>query len=294
MRAAMLLRSGDSYRADVFSDGLRRHGFVVEAKWQRYPDPTDILVLWNRARSYEPVAEMYQRAGARILIVENGYTPPREGGKHYALAWTQHNGAGEWFVGDEPRHEIPERPWRSRGDHVLILPQRGIGALGVAMPSAWPKGALDRVRAITDRPVVFRRHPGHRKRGEPDTLPDDLANAHCAVTWGSGAAIKALQAGVPVFHEFEKWIGAPAARRLDRDLEDCHTPDRRLAWTRISWAQWKLDEIATGEAFDGLLNAQRGGLFCAEQQSLDDHRAGDGGRCEAVGSGSRSPLVAQL
>jgi hypothetical protein len=291
MRAAMLLRSGDSYRADVFSDGLRRHGFVVEAKWQRYPDPTDILVLWNRARSYEPVAEMYQRAGARILIVENGYTPPREGGKHYALAWTQHNGAGEWFVGDEPRHEIPERPWRSRGDHVLILPQRGIGALGVAMPSAWPKGALDRVRAITDRPVVFRRHPGHRKNGEPDTLPDDLANAHCAVTWGSGAAIKALQAGCRCSTSSRSGSAPRGAARLDGDLEDC-IPRTGSSLDPNQLGPVDAGRDRTGEAFDGLLNAPRGGLFCAEQQSLDDHRAGDGGGCARLGLEVGSPLVA--
>jgi hypothetical protein len=39
------------------------------------------------------------------------------------------------------------------------------------------------------------------------------------VTWGSGAGIKAMQAGIPVFHEFEQWIGGPGAARLDGQVE---------------------------------------------------------------------------
>lgn len=272
-RAANLLRSNDYYRAHVFAAGLQRHGFVVEQRWQRTPTPDDALLIWNRTRGNEPIAEIYEKAGARVIVAENGFTPPAAG-KHYALFLDQHNGAGRWFVGDRARHPIPEQPWRPTGEHVLVLPQRGIGAHGVAMPSTWKTAVLERLARITDRPIVLRPHPGHRKNGEPDTLPAQLAGAHCAVTWGSGAGIKALQAGIPVFHEFEAWIGAPGAARLDGQLERCNTPDRELLWRRISWADWELPEIESGEAFDGLLNTPRGDLFCAREQPFDDHRPG--------------------
>lgn len=286
MRAAVLLRSGDLYKAGVFAEGLRHHGFIVDHKWQRQPSPEDALLIWNRPRGFESIAELYEQRGARVFIAENGYTLGRDGQKLYALALDRHNGAGRWFVGQGPRHTIEEQPWRSSGRHVLVLPQRGIGSPGVAMPKTWSRSVLDRLERLTDRPIVFRQHPGHRKNGQPDSLPRDLENAHCAVTWGSGAAVKALQAGVPVFYELERWIAAPAAAPLDRDLEACHTPDRRLAWTRISWAQWTLDEIGSGEAFDGLINAPRGDLFCADQRALEDHRPGDGGGREAFWRGS--------
>lgn len=262
MRAAVLFRSGDQYRGEVFSEGLRRHGYHVD-QWSKSPGPSDVLVMWNRHRAFSPIAEIYEAAGGRVIIAENGYTAPVDGGKHYALALDHHNGCGRWFVGPEQRHPIPEQPWRERGDHVLVLPQRGIGSPGVAMPNPWPRSILHRLETITDRPLRFRPHPGVRK-GQPDTLPQDLAGAHCVVTWGSAAAIRALQAGVPAFYELDKWIAGPAARRLDGQVEDCNMPDRRLAWTRMSWAQWKLEEIASGEAFEGLLNAPGGDLFCAE------------------------------
>jgi hypothetical protein len=63
MRAANLLRSGDHYRADVFAAGLRRHGFVVEAKWQRYPPPGGPLLIWNRAAATSHRRNLRARRG---------------------------------------------------------------------------------------------------------------------------------------------------------------------------------------------------------------------------------------
>lgn len=196
-----------------------------------------------------------------MLVCENGYLDRVAKEKFYALALGSHNGAGSWFVGDAPRFEIDERPWRETGSHVLILPQRGIGQHGVAMPNGWPRGIMDRLRRITDRPLLVRKHPGHQRFAQPL----DFSNVWCAVTWGSGAGIKALQAGVPVFHEFDRWIGSAASARLAGDIEACQTPDRRTLWTRISWAQWKLDEIGSGEAFDRLLHEDHRSLFRAAQ-----------------------------
>lgn len=259
-RACVLMRSSDYYRADVFRAGLGRHGFRVEPEWTRRPEPDDILLLWNRNRGYEPIAEIYEKVGARVMVAENGYVgQPAGGGKFYALALHHHNGAGAWFVGDEPRFHIDERPWRTNGRHVVVLPQRGIGPQGVAMPHGWPKGIKERLARITDRPIVFRPHPGASKA---DPWPD-LRHAHCAVTWGSGAGIKAIQYGIPVFHELERWIGAAAATRLVGDVECCHTPPRGQLWTRISWAQWTLEEIGSGEAFERLLHEKPDRLFRA-------------------------------
>jgi hypothetical protein len=92
------------------------------------------------------------------------------------------------------------------------------------------------------------------------------------VTWASGAGIKALLAGVPVFHEFDRWIGAPAAARLAGDIESCNIPSRGELWRRVSWAQWSLAEIGSGEGFDRLLNAKDGDLFRAGQPTLNDCR----------------------
>ena len=217
-------------------------------------------MIWNRTRSHEAAAQTYERAGARVLVAENGYLDRLDGSKTYALALGKHNGAGRWFVGDQPRREIADEPWGPRGDHVLVLPQRGIGERGVAMPSGWPLAIRDRLAAITKRPLIFRRHPGHRV---DLPLEPDFARAHCVVTWASGAGVKAIRAGVPCFYEMDKWIAGCAAARLADQIERCDTPDRGMLWRLVSWAQWTLAEIETGEAFDRLLHEDDSRLFRA-------------------------------
>ena len=278
-----MLRHTDHYRANTFADGLRRHGFQIEQRWLRAPRPHDALLIWNRNRSTDPIASFYEAAGARVIVAENGYLDRGPAGeKFYALALGGHNGSGRWFVGDAPRFPVADKPWRTEGAKVLVLPQRGIGLRGVAMPSGWPAGVVKRLQAMTARELVVRRHPGHQRVEKPL----DFDDVWCVVTWGSGAGVKALQAGVPVFHELPCWIGASGAALLADDLERCHTPDRRLVWTRVSWAQWTLEEIGSGEAFDRLLNEEDRGLFCSAHSPLaagcpghgDGDRTGGGAR----------------
>jgi hypothetical protein len=73
------------------------------------------------------------------------------------------------------------------------------------------------------------------------------------VTWGSGAGITSLIAGIPVFHEFDRWIGGPAARFGIDDIESPFTGDRLPMFKRLAYMQWSVDEIESGEAFQWLL-----------------------------------------
>lgn len=247
--ASVLLRTSASYGRPFFAEGLTRAGYTVSDRYKRRPDPDDLLLIWNRTRGNEPLCQIYERAGARVLIAENGYLRPPGEPKMYALAIGHHNGAGTWRIGSRCRHKFAVRDWRNAGDHILVLPQRGIGEKGVAMPLNWPIRIQQRLKLVTDRPIKVRRHPGAEKS---DPWPD-LQGAWAAVTWGSGAGIKALAYGIPVFHDFERWIGAPAARGDIRDIEDPWLGDRRQMLRRLSWAQWTQAEIGSGEAFRWLL-----------------------------------------
>ena len=93
------------------------------------------------------------------------------------------------------------------------------------MPLDWvPKGC-----------TRIRKHPGARPC---KPLEDDLAQASKVVTWGSGAAIKALMWGIRVESHMPNWIG-----------EQDNTDDGRLAMLRrLAWAQWRIAEIESGEA----------------------------------------------
>lgn len=121
-----------------------------------------------------------------------------------------------------------------RSGETVILPQRGIGTKPTAMPHGW---AEDVKRRYGGR---VRKHPG---KVEHIPLGVDLAQCGRVVTWGSGAAIKAVFLGIPVVSEMPNWIGQ-------------HEPDTasRLAMLeRLAWAQWRHSEIESGEAFRFLL-----------------------------------------
>jgi hypothetical protein len=241
---------------------------VIEPKWQRCPKPDDLLLVWNRTRAFDPIAEIYERRVPACWSPRTATSPGRRREILRARAG-RHNGAGRWFVGDEPRFEIAEQPWRTSGSRCWSCPSaESASAASPCRPTGRPRRSIG--------------SPDHRSRARPAPSPRPSASTRaarfrdiwCAVTWGSGAAIKALQAGIPVFYDFDRWIGGLAAARLVRDLESCQTPDRRTLWTRISWAQWTLDEIASGEALDRLLHEEDRGLFRAgnHRSSADRQR----------------------
>lgn len=257
--AHCLIRDVPHYRAEAFHAGLARAGFKVDRRTPMRPTRGDLLVIWNRYGINHHYAREFEKAGAAVVVVENGYLPMRGTDKTFAMALNQHNGAGRWPIDQDPvRAELLDvelMPWRERQYDILLLPQRGIGPPGVAMPRQWPHGAQLKLRTLTTRPVRLRPHPGTDKGVTP--LSEDLTGVGCCATWGSGAAIKALCAGVPVYYEMPNWIGAPAAS-ADISTAWCNEPWRRMGsregmLARLAWAQWSVEEVRTGEPFMRLM-----------------------------------------
>lgn len=175
---------------------------------------------------------MARRFSGRVLVAENATWGNDFAGKHwYSIARDWHNTAGTFPIGSPDRwHSLGYRlhRWRTEGETV-VLPQRGIGPREVAMPRGWT--AKGRIRS----------HPG--KHGSGTTLELDLAHAGKVITWGSGAAVKALLWGIPVESHYPRWIG-----------KQDNTDTGRLAmFERLAWAQWTHEEIAEGLPFRRLL-----------------------------------------
>jgi len=243
--ANVLLHSSSYYRKHVYKEGLAACGYSIIEDHNHRPSQDDVLLIWNRSKNREHVAKRYEDAGARIYVTENGYI-----GKTKTLAIGHHSGAGEWYVGEEDRWSqlgVEVSEWRNDGEHVLVLPQRSIGEPGVAMPRDWVDRVTKTLQKATDRPIRVRKHPGKDKTQKP-TLEDDLEGAWASVTWGSGAGIKSIIAGVPVFYQLARWVGATAARS-EFDIENPWRGDRMPMLHRLAWGQWTWDEIRSGEAF---------------------------------------------
>ena len=128
--AHVRLVDGIHYRRDAFEQGLGGLGY--EPTRQPEPKKGNVLVLWNRYARDEQIARAYEKAGGHVLITENAWLGPEEKDKHlFALCRGHHNGAGTWHVGEQKRFDWPVKPWRKDGDYILVLPQRGMGEVGV-------------------------------------------------------------------------------------------------------------------------------------------------------------------
>lgn len=253
MRAVCRIKEALEYRRASFIKGLRAAGYtIVDAI--NDPQPADILLIWNRMGAGLDEAKRFESKGARVIVAENGYMGKKwKDHEWFAMALGHHNGAGAWVNRGPERWDswgVKLGDWRRDGKDVVLLPQRGIGEPGVAMPSSWPNDA----KRIVGGACRVRPHPGEKGKAIP--LEDDIRSAKCVLVWASGAGIKALAMGVPVFYSFPKWIAGPACRPLaEWKLGPRYDDEARLEmFRRMAWAMWTMEEIQDGTAFKLLLN----------------------------------------
>ncbi len=254
--AYLTLRPSAHYRIDAFEAGFKRLGYEVKRRAPYKEDfkPGMALLIWNRTTLNNAMALQAELVGGSVFVAENGYIgADRDGWQFYALALNHHNGAGEWRPEGSDRLAgigVEIKPWRLCGTEIVVLPQRGIGEANIAMPKTWTVEIVKRLKALTDRPIRIRPHPGITKTV---AVERDIENAFAVVTWGSGAAIKAIACGVPTFYCFDRWIGGGAAAWFTDGGLERQAPDRLPMFERLAWAQWSLAEIATGEPMRRLL-----------------------------------------
>jgi hypothetical protein len=222
-------------RIRVFIAGLKRCGYTVKQGLCMAPKDGDIFVTWNRIGGANECAKRFEESGNKVIVAENAtWGNGFQGEKWYHLARNYHNTAGMFDVHGDDRWDdfgIELPPFRTEGD-MVILPQRGIG--NPSMPLGWTN------KAVLQYGCRVRPHPGKRPSV---ALEDDLANAATVITWGSGAAVKALLMGCHVISKMPNWIA-----------EQDNTVEGRLTMLRnLAWAQWQLSEIESGEAFGMLL-----------------------------------------
>jgi hypothetical protein len=262
-RAYCVIRPGPHYRREAFYNGLNAAGFRIEASLpHRDPAPGDIMVIWNRYSDQEGAADLWEKRGGTVIVAENGYCGrDGQGRQYYALALHGHNGSGSWPSGGAARWTalgLTVAPWRSTGEHVLVCPNRHFGMRGLAMPQGWEQSAVAELRKYTRRPIRVRPHPNGNAPAR--SLAADFENCWAVVIWASSCGVHALLAGVPVICTSPWWICKPAAREALSEIEridavDSCTRDaaRDAALQRMAWAQWTVDEIASGEPFRRLL-----------------------------------------
>lgn len=230
---------------DAFSRGLDAAGYAVAGAGEK----VDVSIVWG-GRDNPP---------GTVLVAENGYLNGACGRPYVALAADGHNGAGRWPAGSAERLatlNVDLKPWRTRGEHILVCPSRGLKTSEMPQPDGWTEWVVEKLKRYTDREIRVRPHPGNwkpRTKEHAASLARDLEGAHACVIWASSAGVKSLMQGVPVIFKAPHWICAEAAGSRLEDIESPPMPDRTPAFERLASAQWSLDEIASGAPFRALL-----------------------------------------
>lgn len=156
----------------------------------------------------------------------------------------QHDGSGHAKDDRFRSLNIPMRPWRTSGRHVLVCPpDQAFASLMGFDAEGWLAGVLSELAAHTDRPIRVR-----GRHGNASPLVADLADCWALVTYTSNAAVEAVLEGVPVFCTARCAGLAMGTHNLSM-IETPLTPDReQWAWN-LAANQWTLSEIALGHCW---------------------------------------------
>lgn len=238
--AEIRIRREPYYRLDSITAGMRRLGYEIVSRAPAAPG--NVLVLWNRKAGRDDAdATAMERAGGKVLVIENGYIQKVDKSM-YAVSLSEHHTGGP--VGDTDRFSAlgfelqPMRPVLHVGV-TLVCGQRGIGSPHMASPPQWAEKKAAELRRYSEV-VRVRPHPGNTAPRVP--LQDDLRDVDCVHVWSSNAGVLALVLGYSVTSWAPHWI-----------CQDWFTRGRKAALQLMAWSQWSPAEIATGEPFARLL-----------------------------------------
>ena len=250
------LHSGQCPQALALRDGFEALGWRViwrsgELYKQGQVENFDAVAVCGCRGNNRDVLADYTAVGIPAMVIEWGYLKRADLGRD-----------GYWQLGLGGLNWLPTTPcktdrWRALGlnlakphDGVTIIAGQMIGDAAHPFGDAvsmtrWACGVAEQETG----PVLFRPHPRSAwvaPHGmELDTLPlaVSLARAGKVIAWSSNVGNDALLAGCEV-RAYGPAIWAAVERA-----------NRRKYFHRLAYAQWTLDEIATGEPIDFVLRA---------------------------------------
>lgn len=236
----------------------------------------DGLILLGIGGDNKRVYDAYAAAGKHTVLWDKGYT---RGGGWFRVAVNAFQPTEYFQMPPRPRDRLRalnlpldayDTHGMSKRRHVLFDGASNKFCLWKGIPDwiAWGEETVRKIREHTDLPIIYRPRPSHnnelereRLRRVPDVVPDaelsarhlaeDFARARVVVSVGGNIGFEAVCAGVPHFA-----TGDSIARPLSEtdwarvDLPYVPLDEERRQWLAdVSWCQWRLEEIASGEAW---------------------------------------------
>ena len=162
-------------------------------------------------------------------------------------------------------HNASMKPWRTKGDHILIFCQRPKGFNMFIDQEAWLDATIAKIKQHSSRPVMIRMHPGDGTREKQiaklqkkygttisisthDNICDALLNCWCTVGINSTPNVVAAIEGIPGYVEdpVRSWAQDIAFTQLSQ-IENPPMPDRSAWINKIANIHWSNEEVKSGK-----------------------------------------------
>ena len=169
-------------------------------------------------------------------------------------------------------HGAELKPWRTTGNHILILCQRPKGFNMFTDQEAWLEKTVAKIRKYSRRPIMIRMHPGdgtrfkqiekiQKKYGSAVTISEHgnireaLVNCWCTVGINSTPNVVAAIEGIPGYIEdtVHSWATGVAFTDLAQ-IENPPLPDRTDWAHQIANIHWSNDEVRSGQLWAAIKN----------------------------------------
>jgi hypothetical protein len=174
-------------------------------------------------------------------------------------------------------HGTDMLPWRTTGNHILVLAQRPKGFNMFTDQDAWLDKTINAIKQNTDRPIVIRMHPGDstrekqtakiKKRFGKDfkygrmtisthtNIQDELVNCWCSVGYASTPNVVSAIRGVPVYvEEIDKSWAKDVAFNDMSLIDNPPMPDRSEWIHKIANIHWSNQEVISGKLWTEIKN----------------------------------------
>jgi hypothetical protein len=248
----VIRKRAEEYRG-IFSESLVFYGFDGD-----------------RGSNIARAARDYHDAGKPYVYIDLAYWMRRWRGDRYGYHRFAVSNRHPTAYFQRHRHKkdradavgVQLRPWKNPGKNIVLcgMSDKCARFEGFAFEE-WERQAIQKIRAVTDRPIVYRPKP-QRRRGDqyppiegvkhscPMTrsLEADLADAWAVVSHHSNAGIDAIVAGVPCFSD-EGVTNAVGHQELGIYIEDPKIPtmeERRQFVNDVAYCQWNREEMRSG------------------------------------------------
>ena len=216
------------------------------------------------------IIEAQKKAGKQTIVIESGLLGPaynvetrdikigscRVGLGHnlpnLANFKNQNSPSDRW-----EKLNLEMKPWRTTGDHIVICLQRdGSFAVRDMDQFEWLQNTVNEIKLYSDRPIIVRTKDITCKNkiesmGMKISLDDAvLYSAWAAVVMSSTIDIKLVLNGIPTFTTTNRAFTYPLGNHLLSNIEYPLTPDREQLFYNIAYAQWTIEEMKEGLAWN--------------------------------------------